>query len=283
MRPDDLKKMLEQYGLRPIHGRGQNFLLDDSVVVKMTEAAGVGPGSRILEIGPGPGILTAALLAAGAHVTAVEIDSRFFRFLQKRFGGQPGLDLIEGDVLDMPNQDIAERLAGDWQVVSNLPYGITSAVLEKFLFHEPRPKSLTLMLQREVADRILAKPRDMSSLAVACQSLGEPRRVVNVPRGSFFPPPEVDSAVIHIRLKNEAERREFFQGVPESDFFRIVRQAFVQKRKQIKNSLRSLPGTPEQQEKTLQQAKIPPSARPEELTPEQWLALAMAIIGMTAP
>ncbi|MBN1585182.1 ribosomal RNA small subunit methyltransferase A [Candidatus Uhrbacteria bacterium] len=278
MTPSDLRRILGEYGLRPLSGRSQNFLLDEGVVSRMVAAAGVLPGAAVLEIGPGTGMLTGALLKAGASVTAVEIDHGLCRLLRDRFGNDGNFRLIEGDVLELDNQEIVRSFGlgeGDrWQVAANLPYAITSPTVMKFIFGDPRPASLTLMVQREVAERMVAKPGDMSSLAVACQALGHPEIAVRVRAGSFFPAPRVDSAVIHVRLKDSVERQAFFRGVGEGRYFQVVRQAFSQRRKQVKNTLRSLARPGRDLADCLKRAEIPESSRPEDLTPEQWVAVA---------
>lgn len=276
MTPHELKQMLQDAGLNPVHDRGQNFLMDESVVEKMIAAAGVSPTSRVLEIGPGPGLLTEALLTTGAEVVAVEIDSRLSRFLRQRLAEQERFKLVEQDVLEISNQSLAQLVGGgdNWQVVANLPYAITSAVIEKFIFEEPRPRTVTLMLQREVVDRLLARPNKLSSLAVMVQALAMPQWVTNVAKGAFWPAPKVDSAVIHIQLKTAAEQREFLGDLTVSFFEKIVRLGFAQRRRQLKNNLAALKLNPEQISNALELAKIKLTARAEELTPENWRNLA---------
>jgi 16S rRNA (adenine1518-N6/adenine1519-N6)-dimethyltransferase len=276
MTPQELKQLFLDAGLQPVHDRGQNFLMDETVVEKMIAAADVHPGSRVLEIGPGPGILTQALLAAGAEVTAVEIDLRLSRLLRERFADHPNFKLVEGDVLELSNRSLHELVGGgdDWRVVANLPYAITSAVIEKFIFEEPRPHSVTLMLQREVVDRLLAAPKKLGSFAVMVQSFTESHRVVNVSKGAFWPAPKVDSAVIHIRLKNAGELRDFFRDISSDFYQKVVRTGFSQRRRQLKNNLGNLKLTPARVLDSLKQAQIKPTARPEELTPENWRDLA---------
>jgi len=282
MKSADIKKLLEQYGIRPLRGRSQNFLLDEAVVAAMVGAADVGPGSSVVEIGPGPGILTEMLLRSGAEVVAVEIDQKLCRLLRQRFSG-PAFHLIESDILETANVRLAgsfagpARRSGAYVVVANLPYAITTLILEKFFFEEPRPASLTIMVQREVADRILAAPGDMSSLAVMVQSLGRPRRVLDVPRTAFLPAPRVDSTVIHIDLKKADEMSSFFGSVPADKFFAVVRRAFSQRRKQLKNTLKNFCSDPKMLENAMFKAKINPSSRPEELAPKDWVALAAAL------
>lgn len=273
MKASELKTLLEPYGIRPLRARGQHFLLDESVVTKMVVASGVGKGTRVLEIGPGPGILTSALLDAGADIVAVELDIKLQALCADRFGD--ALTLVRGDVMHHENSELIARFSGSgpYRVVANLPYAITSPILEKFLQGDVRPESMTIMIQKEVAERILAKPGKMSSVAVLVQTLGSVQRVTNVAKGAFFPPPKVDSSVIHIVLKTEQERASRFGSIPQSFFFSVVRTAFGQKRKQLRNSLKGLFQDAEDLEKGFNQAKIQTSARPEELSVAQWFAL----------
>jgi 16S rRNA (adenine1518-N6/adenine1519-N6)-dimethyltransferase len=290
MTPAELRELLGRHGIRPVRDRGQHFLLDESVVAAMADAAGVSDGDRVLEIGPGPGILTETLLSRGAEVVAVEIDRRLASLLRERFApalsAAEGSDaegpfrLVEGDALSFANADLAARFSrpGAYKVVANLPYGITTDALMKFIEEEPRPSSMTVMVQREVADRILAGPGEMNALAVAIRSAADADRVVNVPRGAFLPPPRVDSAVIHIRLWNAGERERFLGGADPAVFSRVVRAAFAAKRKKLRNGIAGIAaerGT--DAETALVQAKIDPSARPEEVGLGGWAALARSL------
>lgn len=273
MKASELKALLEPHGIRPLRARGQHFLLDENVVAKMVAAAGVGKGDRVLEIGPGPGILTSALLDAGADLVAVELDMKLQALLVDRFGD--ALTLVKGDIMHHENSGLAARFSGPgpYKVVANLPYAITSPILEKFLKGDVRPESMTIMIQREVADRILAKPGKMSSIAVLVQTLGTVTRISNVAKGAFFPPPKVDSSVIHIILKTGQERASRFGSIPQDLFFSVVRTAFAQKRKQLRNSLKGLFQDGEHLEKSFNQAKIQASSRPERLSVAQWFTL----------
>lgn len=280
MTPDQLRALLEPYDIRPIKDRGQNFLLDERVVARMVDAAGIAEGDHVVEIGPGPGILTAALLGRGAEVVAVELDSKLRALLRGRFAMDLRFRMREGNALAFSN---AEILAGfpeppaSYKVVANLPYAITTEILRKFLLEEPLPSTVTVMVQREVADRVLAAPGDMSSLAVFVQTLGKVRRVVNVPAGAFFPPPKVDSAVIHIERKNEQELSDFFRGTSADRYFTIVRTAFSGKRKQLKNTLKSLGLQENGLTKAFTKAKVAPEQRPEELSVQEWRRLVLAL------
>lgn len=278
MTSKELRVLLDSHDIRPIRDRGQHFLLDERVVEKIVEAARVKEGDRVVEIGPGPGILTEKLLAVGAEVVAVELDLKLAALLRERFVS-PRFHLILGDALDFSNKDLVSffdsrpldpstpRLL--YKVVANLPYAITSAVLQKFLFGHPRPTSLTVMIQREVADRILAKPPGMSSLSVMVRALGTVSRAVDVPAGAFLPPPKVESAVVHIAPKSDVERQDFFGSAGEERFFSVVRRAFSQPRKQIRNTLSGLMSAAK-----IAEAGVRPEARPQELTVQEWRKLS---------
>ncbi|MBI4457892.1 ribosomal RNA small subunit methyltransferase A [Candidatus Uhrbacteria bacterium] len=278
MTPSELKKLLYDYGITPVRSRGQHFLLDESVVRAMVAAAGIEKGMHVVEIGPGPGILTAELLQAGADVVGIEIDITLARLLRDRFRGAT-FRLLEGDAARFSNARLSEEFGGAaYRVVANLPYGITSETLIKYLSEKPLPESLTVMIQREVADRIMAEPGEMSALAVFVQTLGEPRRVINVPAAKFFPPPKVSSTVVHIRLKSREERAAFFAGLAPEHFFALVRIGFAGKRKKLKNCLSGpISASKIDAAEVFSAAKVSPDLRPEDLAIEDWRRLAVAL------
>ncbi|KPJ86087.1 hypothetical protein AMJ57_00330 [Parcubacteria bacterium SG8_24] len=273
-----LKTILKEYGLRPLKSRGQHFLFDEGVVAAMADIAGIGPGDRVVEIGPGWGILTAELLERGARVTAVELDRRLHRLLTDRFGGA-GLELRRGDIMKTTNRELSESFGpgkDGYKVVANLPYAITSPVIRKFLLEEPRPVSFTLLVQREVADRITARPGRMASLSVFVQSLADATKAFRVPRGSFYPQPKVDSAVLHVVLLNEAAERERLGGVDRDCLLGVVQEAFSGRRKQLHNSLKKrLKGA--EIEEVFRRAGIDPRERPENLSVGEWIRLTRAL------
>ncbi len=272
----ELRALLEPHGIRPVHDRGQHFLLDERVVEKMVAAAAVRSEDRVLEIGPGPGILTEKLLAAGARVVAVEIDLKLRSLLARRFGENKNFTLLDGDVLGFSNDALFSR-GEKYKLVANLPYGITSETFKKFLLESPQPESITVMIQREVADRVLAKRGNMSSIAVMVQTYAEAERVTNVPRSAFLPPPKVDSAVIHMKRKSETELGEFFGHLSPDRYFSIVRAGFAERRKQLKNTLRTVENDESRLKQAFLKAGISPSSRPEELSATDWKALADAL------
>ncbi len=276
MTPAELRDLLVPHGIRPVHERGQHFLLDETVVEKMIEAAAIKKGDHVLEIGPGPGILTEKVLAAGALVTAVELDLKLRSLLVERFGQNKDFTLLEGSVLDFTNAALAAH-GKSYKLVANLPYGITSDVLKKFLLESPRPETITIMIQREVADRVLAKKGDMSSLAVMVQAYAEVSRVVNVSSKAFLPPPKVDSAVIHMKRKSDAEMTKFFGRLSPQRYFTVVRAGFAERRKQLKNTLRSVENDENKLKQAFLKAGLNSASRPEELSVIDWLALIDAL------
>ncbi len=267
-----LRELLAKYDIRPVHARGQNFLVNDGVLDRIVEASGVQPGDRVVEIGPGPGMLTEKLLAAGAEVVAIEIDVRLQKLLEERFADR-NFTLLKGDALEFGNHEITQAFSerGSYKVVANIPYSITSKLIMKFLTEAPCPESLTLMVQKEVADRITSGPGDMSHLAVSVQLLGRPEKIMNVSRGSFSPAPKVDSAVLRIVRKPEDEL-----GFDLGEFGKIsslVARAFAARRKQLKNTLASEVGGSERIVEILAELGISPNVRPEELPAEAWVKI----------
>lgn len=269
MRREKLSALLKQFGIRPIHDRGQHFLLDGAVVENMLAAAGVQVGDDVVEIGPGPGILTEALLDAGARVTAAELDLKLCALLEQRFSGRE-FRLLQGDALGFSDNDFSPS-GRPYKVVANIPYGITSPLIAHFLFDLDRPpQSLTLMVQREVAERIAAKPGAMSMLALSVQLRGEASVAMRVPRTAFAPPPKVDSAVIHISVHKKDP------AVDIQKVLAVAKTAFSAPRRQVQNTLASIrPG--DALNAALLAAEIAPQARPAELSVEQWKRLTAAL------
>ncbi|MFH1047858.1 MAG: 16S rRNA (adenine(1518)-N(6)/adenine(1519)-N(6))-dimethyltransferase RsmA [Patescibacteria group bacterium] len=275
MTPTEIKQLLERYGLRPVKDRGQNFLLDDSVVKTMADEASVVAGDNILEVGPGFGVLTEELLNRGAQVTAVELDPGLANILRDRFADRP-LKIMEGDFLRFSLAELTAQLgtssAGSYKVIANLPYAITSDALKKCLTEAPRPHSVTVMVQREVAERAVAQPPDSGLLSIVMRTYGRPKILLKVPAASFWPAPKVDSAVLHIPLKTSEEIAEQLSGLEPEKFLSAVRQAFTAPRKKIQNTLGQKYAS-EKLTKAFTAAKISSDLRPERVSFEQWVKL----------
>ena len=282
--PEAVRATLRDAGLRARHRMSQNFLADIDVLEGILAEAAPTPGRRVLEIGPGLGLLTGALLDAGAAVTAVELDRGLAAFLRGRFEGPldladadgpeaPGaLRLVEGDALD---QDLVNLIRPPYDVVANLPYHITSPILHALLGTAPRPERSVLMVQREVGERIAAPPGRMSYLSVFVQYHARVRIAFQVPPTAFEPEPAVDSAVIVIEPYDADDRLD---PETEDQLWRLVQAAFRERRKMIHNVLaRQLPVDGKRITEALATAGIDPDRRPQTLAVGEWLALREAI------
>jgi 16S rRNA (adenine1518-N6/adenine1519-N6)-dimethyltransferase len=246
---------------------GQNFLKSEAAKRKIAEAGEIKTGDTILEVGPGKGALTERLLKHGARVIAVEKDSGLVEFLKTKFEKEVAsraLVLVEGDILEF---DIADYAAGPYKIVANIPYNITGAILKKFLTSDNQPERMVLMLQHEVAQRIVARDGKESILSVSVKAYGEPRMLMKVPARYFSPAPKVDSTVIAI--KNIS--RKFFEDnrLSEEKFWQIVKAGFAHKRKKLSSNLKTLlEDSPVLVEKL-------ENKRAENLSLSDWLSLAL--------
>ncbi len=273
--PADVRATLRAAGLRARHALSQNFLADPDVLEAILAEAAPVPGRRVLEIGPGLGLVTGGLLAAGAGVTAVELDSGLAAFLRDRFDGplETGqLRLIEGDALD---QDLVRLAEPPYDVVANLPYHITSPILHALLGTPPRPERLVLMVQREVAERIAAPPGKMSYLSVFVQYHAKVRVAFTVRPEAFEPAPAVESAVIVAEPFDADDRLD---PDAEDELWRLVQASFRERRKMLHNVLaRQLPFDAGEVTAALAAVGIDPERRPQTLAVGEWLALREAL------
>ena len=233
--PQTIKSLCKKYNIRPQKLRGQNFLTDREVLEEMSAAANLLENDTVLEVGPGFGVLTSELVKLSGKVVAVEADNKLAAALRETMAGYKNLEIIEGDILKVTHSLLFIK-DYKYKVVANLPYQITSAVLRKFLETEPRPKEIVVMVQKEVAERICAKPGEMSLLAVSVQFFGRPEIIGIVPRTSFWPVPEVDSAILRIKeIKDESEIN--LREINSEKFFKVVKIGFSARRKQLHNNL----------------------------------------------
>jgi 16S rRNA (adenine1518-N6/adenine1519-N6)-dimethyltransferase len=267
-----LREVIAKHGLQAKKQLGQNFLLDLNLTARIARAAGDLSGTTVIEIGPGPGGLTRALLAAGARqVIAIERDDRTLPALAEIAAAYPGrLQLIADDALEV---DYAQLAEGPTRIVANLPYNIATPLLTAWVGREAWPpffESLTLMFQREVAERIVARPGDKAfgRLAVLCGWRTEARIAFNVDRSAFTPPPKVTSSVVHLVPKPVTP------GLQVKDLEAVTRAAFGQRRKMIRQSLKS---TRVPVERLLEAAGLEGNERAEELPVEAFLAMAAAL------
>lgn len=277
--PAAVRRALRAGGLRAQRRYSQNFLVDVDVLEAILAAAAPVPGRHVLEIGPGLGILTGGLLAAGARVTAVEIDRGMVAHLREAFAlelAAGALTLVEGDVLD---EDLETLVASPYDVVANLPYHVTSPILHLLLGGEagPRPERCVLMVQREVAERIAARPGSMSYLSVFVQYHATASIVRRVPREAFEPAPAVESAVLALAV-HPAGAVGRLPPAMENELWRLVQAGFRERRKMLHNVLpRQLPIEPAAVARALGEAGIAGDRRPQTLAVGEWIALLGAL------
>lgn len=256
---------------RPRKGLGQHFLSDPGILRKIVEGAGVEPGERVLEIGPGPGGLTRALVAAGARVWALEADPRMVAHLEAQ--GLPGLYVRLADALEADYPTLAAEAGGPFRLVANLPYNISGPLLARLLRQRSAFTSFTVMLQREVGERLLAPPgtRQRGSLSVLAQIFCRLELVLRVAPGAFRPPPKVESVVLRLDVRPAPAR-----ALRDEDaLWTAVRAGFGQRRKMLRNPLKALAG--EDLEAVLASAGLSGRERPESLSGEAWISLADAL------
>jgi len=269
----DVPHLLRQYRLHPNKTLGQNFLLDEVALIKVVEAADIAPHDVVLEVGPGLGSLTRHLAQRARQVVAVEIDATLMPALEQVLSPYSNVTLVRGDILSL---DLAKLVSQPgFLVVANIPYNITSALIRHLLEADLPPQRLVLTVQQEVAQRICAAPGDMSLLALSVQVYGHPEITASIPAGAFYPPPRVDSSVIHVE-------RYPVPLIPLSQleaFFRLIKAGFSQKRKTLRNALSAgLRLPPHSIEVLLASAQIDPMRRAETLSLEEWHLLTSQFI-----
>ena len=249
---------------KPKKSLGQNFLKSEAALRKIIEAGEIKPGDTILEIGPGRGALTERLLQYAGRVIAVEKDRALVELLKTKFAkeiGERKLILVNDDILNFSN------VLRSYKIIANIPYNITGAILKKFLTSKNQPERMILMLQHEVAQRIVARDGKESILSISVKAYGEPSMLMKVPARYFSPPPRVDSAVIAINNIS----REIFKtsGVDEEKFWQIVKKGFAHKRKKLSSNLK---GSVEKEKLSLL-GKLG-DKRAEDLTLTDWIKLS---------
>ena len=271
MRYLDIHPLLRRYGIRPKKSLGQNFLLEPAGLEKVLKAARLSPQAQVLEIGAGLGSLTWLLAQEAAGVTAVEIDRTFIPILNELFAEQNHVRIIEGDILQLNPGDLMPY--DQYTVVANIPYYISSAIMRHLLEAEHKPAAMVLTVQKEVAQRVCAAAGKLSLLALSVQVFGEPEMAGTIPAGSFYPAPDVDSAVLRVELYPEPL-------IPMKDletFFKLAHAGFSQKRKTLRNSLSAGLNWPAAKtEALLENAGIAAQRRAESLSLEEWRALTQA-------
>ena len=275
--PLKIPTLLRKYRLRPDKSLGQNFLVDEAALRRVLEAAEIGSGEIILEIGAGLGSLTRYLASAAKQVIAVELDNNLIAPLEEVLAPFKNITIIHADILDIvPDELFSEfqQPISNYHVVANIPYYITSAIIRHLLDAKIKPQRMVLTVQREVAERICASPGKMSLLALSIQVYGEPEIVTRIPAGAFFPVPKVDSAVVRFDLFSEPKISSPLIPL----FFQLAKAGFGQKRKTLLNSLSAGMAWPkESTQQRLEKVGIDPRRRAETLNLEEWGALVQHI------
>ena len=266
--PLDASAVLKRFNLRADKSLGQNFLQDSSALEKIALAAEIQRDDCVLEIGPGLGSLTRYLAVSAQKVTAVELDPDLLAPLRAVLKPYQNVHVIHGNILELSISEIIDQ--PDYLVVANSPYNITSAIIRHLLESNPKPRRVVLTIQKEVAERICAKPGDLSLLALSVQVYGAPSISAKIPANSFHPAPKVDSAILRIDIHKEPLIPVELLDI----FFKLIKAGFAQKRKTLRNSLSAgLHISPQNAEALLTSAGIDFMRRAETLSIEEWKGL----------
>ncbi len=267
--------LLKKYSIRPKKSLGQNFLVEPAGLRKVLTAAELQGDEQVLEIGAGLGSLTVLLAQTARDVVAIEIDQKLFPALQEALAPYANVKTIHGDILNLDLDGLLHDQ--DFVVVANIPYYITSAIIRKLLEANKRPSRMILTIQKEVAERIIARDGKMSLLALSVQVYGKPELVATIPAGAFYPAPDVDSAVLKLTLYE----KPLIQEQNLDLFFKLAQAGFSQKRKTLRNSLASgLSISSQQAEKILADAQLESNRRAETLNLEEWNRLVLAYLNL---
>ena len=261
MRPPPIRKSL-----------GQHFLSDPRILARIADAVALPPGETVVEIGPGRGSLTQALLERDARVVAIEIDRKLVELLREKYANEPRLTIIQADVLEV---DLGELAGGEYALAGNVPYYITTPILFKAL-RQPRARRSVLLVQREVAARMAAAPGadDYGALSVNVQAIAEVELLFRIPAGAFTPPPRVESAVVRVTPRADP----IVRPGEEEPFRTFVQAAFALRRKQMRRVVRTVAErSAEDAERALAASGIDPGARPETLSAAHFHALGRAL------
>lgn len=266
------KDILKSYGIFPRKRFGQNFLTDANIAKKIIRLADIRPDDIVLEIGSGIGALTELLIETGAKIIAVEIDRDLFSILAKKFSDKKNIEVLNEDALKISYEDLAKRFEKKLKVVANLPYNISTPILFKFLDERDVFTTLILMLQKEVAERLAAKPscKDYGVLSIFIQIFTDVEIGFIVPPSAFYPEPNIDSAVVRFDVLNKTRAKINDIAL----FKRLVRAAFGQRRKTLSNALKSLNIAQDNISRAFELANIDPKRRGETLSIEDFARLS---------
>ena len=269
--PLNAAAVLKRYGLRANKSLGQNFLQDPFALEKIVSAAEINAADTVLEIGPGLGSLTRYLAVSAKEVVAVELDPKLLPPLEAILAPHQNVRVVQGDILKIAPDELID--VQDYIVVANIPYYITSPVIRHLLESKTKPRRIVLTIQKEVAQRICAKPGDMSLLALSVQVYGRPQISAHIAAEAFFPLPNVDSAVLCVDIYPTPQIKPELLKL----FFKLIKAGFSQKRKTLRNALSSgLHISPTDSAELLTRANIDPQRRAETLSLEEWETLCTA-------
>ena len=263
-----LRALLAEHNMRPNKGFGQNFLIDRAILYQVVEAAEIGPDDAILEVGAGTGVLTRELAQRARRVVAVELERDMLTLLAQTTGDYPNVERLAGNLLYIdPTQVFG---IAPYKLVANIPYYITAPTFRHFLEQSNPPRVIVVMVQLEVAQRIVAQPGDLSLLAISVQFYGQPRIIARVPATAFYPAPKVDSAILRIDVNPQSPLTQN----ERNSFFKLVQAGFSERRKQLHNSLtHGMHHKNEEVKGWLSAAAIDASRRAETLSIDEWLRL----------
>ena len=268
----ELRNLLYAHSMRPNKSFGQNFLIDRSVLQRIVEAAELEATDQVLEVGAGTGVLTRELAKKARRVVAVELERGMLALLAETTCNYPNVELIARNLLFLDPVEVFGQAA--YKLVANLPYYITAPTFRHFLESDNPPRLLVVMVQYEVAQRIVAEPGDLSLLGVSVQFYGRPRIVARVHAQAFYPAPKVDSAILRVEVNPQAP----LTPRERDSFFRVVHAGFSERRKQLHNALtRGLHSKNEDVRAWLAAANIDASRRAETLSIDEWLRVWRAI------
>lgn len=280
--PGTIRHLKDKYGFRLNKGLGQNFLIDPAPLRAIVEGSRVTEEDLVIEIGPGIGVLTAEIAQAAGHVTAIEVDRNLEPILAETLADYDNIDIVYANVLDVELDELIDEkrkeygITGRTRIVGNLPYYITTPIVMKLLEKRVGADSITIMTQKEVADRMTAGPggKEYGSLSVVVQYRCRAEKIANVSRGSFYPNPKVDSAVVNIEMLDDRP----VEVESEKDFFACVRAGFGQRRKTLLNALSAGLGMPKEKiREILTVAGIDPTRRAETLSIEEFAGISDVI------
>lgn len=264
--------ILRKHNIRPTRSMGQNFLTDPSVVAAIADIAEVGPSDLVLEVGPGMGILTREVLSRGAKVVGIELDRDLVKFLSDDLRDVQSFSLVEQDARHVEIEKITDRRP--YQVVANLPYSAATAIIRRFMESSTPPTRMTVMVQKEVAERMTAEQGEKSLLGLATDLYAEARIAFIVPPEVFLPPPKVESAVVDMLVREQLSGTASLRN----RMFELATMAFQRKRKTISNGLSMGLDRPKRElDGILENLGVDPQRRPQTLSVEEWLAIAEAL------